>query len=175
MQSTTDAAKPIQSAETAPTPPVRPKRILSERALEANRRNAQRSTGPRTEEGKTNSRLNAQRHNITAQVTILPTDEFEAAENFCGPIAESLHPEGPEEIQLARAVAENYWRLNQARAAVTNRFALTAGTAHPEPMAGGHPQIEYALNVAKTFERDANVLRLITLYEQRTFNLIQRA
>jgi hypothetical protein len=34
-------------------------------------------------------------------------------------------------------------------------------------MAGGYPQIEYALHVARTFERDADVLRLITLYEQR--------
>jgi hypothetical protein len=41
-------------------------------------------------------------------------------------------------------------------------------------MAGGHPQIEYAIAVAETFDRDANTLRLISLYEQRTLNQLQR-
>src|SRR5260370_40152832 len=41
-------------------------------------------------------------------------------------------------------------------------------------MAGGHPQIEYPLHISNTFERDANVLRLITLYEQRILNQLQR-
>jgi hypothetical protein len=41
-------------------------------------------------------------------------------------------------------------------------------------MAGGHPQIEYAIAVAETFGRDANTLRLISLYEQRTLNQLQR-
>jgi hypothetical protein len=41
-------------------------------------------------------------------------------------------------------------------------------------MAGGHPQIEYAIEIAETFDRDANTLRLISLYEQRTLNQLQR-
>jgi hypothetical protein len=155
-------------------PAARPKRILSQRAIEANRRNSQRSTGPKTEAGKAKSRLNAGRHKITAQVTILPDEERVAAEEFCGKLAATLNPEGIEEIQLARAVAEGYWRLNQARAAITNRFALSLSGTPPHPTAGGHPEIEYALAVADTFEREANTLRLISLYEQRTMNLILR-
>jgi hypothetical protein len=154
--------------------PERPKRVLSQRAIDANRRNAQKSTGPRTEEGKAASRLNAGRHHITAQVTILPDEERVAAEKFCSELAATFNPEGLEEIQLARAIAENYWRLNQARAAIANRFALSLTGQPPHPMAGGHPQIEYAIEIAETFDRDANTLRLISLYEQRTFNLLQR-
>jgi hypothetical protein len=40
---------------------------ISEKQLEANRRNAQKSTGPRAEAGKERSRLNAFRHHITGQ------------------------------------------------------------------------------------------------------------
>lgn len=156
------------------TAPPRPKRVLSRRAIEANRRNAQRSTGPKTEEGKAASRLNAGRHKVTAQVSILPDEERAAAEDFCGKLSDSFNPEGPEEIQLARAIAENYWRLNQARAAISNRFALTLANSPAHPMAGGHPQIEYAIQVAETFDRDANCLRLISLYEQRTLNQLLR-
>jgi hypothetical protein len=154
--------------------PSRSKRVLSPRAIEANRRNSQRSTGPRTEDGKAKSRLNAGRHKITAQVTILPDEERVAAEKFCSELAAGFNPEGLEEIQLARGIAECYWRLNQARAAITNRFALSLSTNPGHPMAGGHPQIEYGLAVAETFESDANTLRLISLYEQRTLNLLQR-
>ena len=58
--------------------------------------------------------------------------------------------------------------------AITNRFALSLTGQPPHPLAGGHPQIEYAIEIAETFDRDANTLRLISLYEQRTFNLLQR-
>jgi hypothetical protein len=154
--------------------PARPKRVLSQRAIDANRRNAQKSTGPKTEEGKAASRLNALRHKVTAQVTILPDEERLAAEEYCSKLAATFNPEGLEEIQLARGIAENYWRLNQARAAIANRFALSLTGQAPHPLAGGHPQIEYAIEIAETFDHDANTLRLISLYEQRTFNLLQR-
>jgi hypothetical protein len=162
----------MTATANAATP--RPKRVLSQRAIDANRRNAQQSTGPKTEQGKAASRLNAGRHKITAQVTILPDEERVAAEKFCSELAATFNPEGLEEIQLARAIAENYWRLNQARAAITNRFALSLAGQQPHPLAGGHPQTEYAIEIAETFDRDANCLRLISLYEQRTFNLLQR-
>jgi hypothetical protein len=44
--------------------------MTSLRRLEANRENARRSTGPRTEEGKRRSRRNAVRHGLTAETVI---------------------------------------------------------------------------------------------------------
>jgi hypothetical protein len=68
--------------------------------LVSNCDNAQRSTGPKTEEGKAASRLNAMRHKVTAQVTILPDEERLAAEDFCGKLAASFNPEGLEDAAL---------------------------------------------------------------------------
>ena len=45
--------------------------VLSRKQLAANRWNAQRSTGPRTGEGKKTPALNARRHNLTGQVTAM--------------------------------------------------------------------------------------------------------
>jgi hypothetical protein len=44
--------------------------IVSEARLAANRRNAQRSTGPKTEEGKQRSRANALKHGLCASVVV---------------------------------------------------------------------------------------------------------
>jgi len=40
--------------------------------IEANRRNAQQSTGPRTDAGKKTSSLNALRHGLTSRIVVLP-------------------------------------------------------------------------------------------------------
>ncbi len=44
--------------------------IVSEARISANRRNAQKSTGPRTEEGKSHSRANALKHGLCATVVV---------------------------------------------------------------------------------------------------------
>ena len=49
------------------------KRPISERKLLANRANAKRSTGPRTEAGKAASRRNALKHGILSRVVDLPS------------------------------------------------------------------------------------------------------
>ena len=53
--------------------------MTSFRQIEANRRNAQNSTGPKTETGKQRSRGNAVRHGLTAETVI---DALEDAEDY---------------------------------------------------------------------------------------------
>ena len=52
--------------------------MISEKQLEANRRNAQRSTGPQSVEGKAKSSRNNLRHGLTGQISLLPTEDREA-------------------------------------------------------------------------------------------------
>jgi len=51
--------------------------MLSQRQVDANRRNAQLSTGPRTPEGRAAVDLNALRDGLTAQTTVLPNENPE--------------------------------------------------------------------------------------------------
>ena len=56
--------------------------MTSFRQFEANRRNALRSTGPKTNEGKQRSRLNAVRHGLTAETVIGALEDAEDYKSF---------------------------------------------------------------------------------------------
>jgi hypothetical protein len=51
--------------------------MTSSKQIEANRRNALKSTGPRTEAGKQVSRCNAMRHGLAAQTVISTLEDEE--------------------------------------------------------------------------------------------------
>jgi len=60
-------------------PTATPETKISERRLAANRANAQLSTGPRTEEGKAVSSLNAVKTGLCGRIVLVPSEEDVAA------------------------------------------------------------------------------------------------
>ena len=84
--------------------------MISEKQLAANRRNAKRSTGPKTEERRKISALNARRHNLTGQVTAMTDADRIMHDAFSASIVESLPPEGATETQFAQRIATDSWR-----------------------------------------------------------------
>jgi hypothetical protein len=140
--------------------------MSNDKQLRANRANAQKSTGPRTEEGKQRSRLNGLRHGLTGQVSIM-TDENRAAHDaFCNPIITGLGPDGPLEMQLAHLIAQDHWRLNRIQSIEDGLFVL--GQCRPvNQVDSGAPQADVALAEAMTFMRQSKEILLLTLYETR--------
>ncbi len=140
--------------------------MTSEKQFEANRRNALRSTGPKTAEGKVRSSRNNLRHGLTGQITVLPSEDREAHDAFVNRLIEGLTPETPMEEQLAHSIAEDSWRLNRVCALETNIFAL--GHEHER-----NP-VRIALADAQTFLDHANKFQLLSVYEQRINRNMQR-
>jgi len=147
--------------------------MTSPAQVEANRANAQNSTGPATATGKAASRFNATRHGLTSQVACMTWEDREAFNRFCASLVADHHAEGPSEIQLAQSIAEDQWRLNRARAIEHNIFAL-GFAASTQAVDSDNPQIDAALAQAQTFRDEARTFSLITLYEQRIHRNLQR-
>ncbi len=81
--------------------------------MAANRRNAQRSTGPHTPEGKARSAQNALGHGLRAVSPVVPfEDEAEWEAHLAGVVA-ALAPQGRLEEDLVDRVALQVWRLRR--------------------------------------------------------------
>ncbi len=82
----------------------------------ANRENAQRSTGPRTPDGKQRASLNATSHGLTGKAVLLPDEDKQAYETLCREFAADLKPKGAMETHLVQTLADQQWRLHRAHA-----------------------------------------------------------
>jgi hypothetical protein len=68
--------------------------VTSDKKAEANRRNALKSTGPRTPEGKDAVRLNALRHGILSREILLPGEDEDALRELGERLRNELQPVG---------------------------------------------------------------------------------
>ena len=141
--------------------------MSTEKQLEANRSNALKSTGPRTESGKQRSALNALRHGLTGQVAILPHEDREAYEKFTTGILTGLSPDGDHELELARAYARSLWNLHKAQTIQDNLFTLGLMEEVGRNLDIEQPEIHNAVAYAETFRRDSETFSRISLYTQR--------
>src|SRR5215467_4395821 len=90
--------------------------MTSFKQFEANRRNARRSTGPVTEEGKQRSRCNAVRHGLTAETVIGALEDAEDYGAFEAAVAAGFDAETAVERELVLRLASLLWRLRRATA-----------------------------------------------------------
>ena len=85
--------------------------MTSQKQIEANRRNALKSTGPKSDDGKARSRLNALRHGLTAEQAVLPHEDENDYEKLREGMLESYAPENSAEQAIVEELANAYWRL----------------------------------------------------------------
>ena len=100
------------------------------RQLQANRLNALKSTGPRSEEGKRASRRNALRHGLTAETVIDGLEDSEDYRGFEAAIIADYDAETAVERELVLRLASLLWRLRRIIAIETDLFAIQAEILH---------------------------------------------
>ena len=100
--------------------------MTSFRQIEANRRNAHKSTGPNTEEGKQRSRCNAVRHGLTAETVIGALEDAEDYKAFEAAIIADYDAQSAVERELVLRLASLLWRLRRATTMETGLFEIQA-------------------------------------------------
>jgi hypothetical protein len=104
---------------------------VSGKQLRANRRNAQRSTGPRTDEGKAASARNATTHGAFCADLLLPGEDAEELLALKRGIESALSPGDAIERELADRIAATQWRLRRLRGAERAALLRTQPPATP--------------------------------------------
>ena len=114
--------------------------MTSLKQFETNRRNAQKSTGPKSADGKQRSSRNAVRHGLTAETVILPIEDVEDYQAFEEAVAASFDPDTSDERELILRLASLLWRLRRATSIETGLFQIgSAGGAEYNQGTGPRP------------------------------------
>src|SRR5258708_28858103 len=111
--------------------------MTSFRQIEANRRNAIKSTGPSTEEGKRRSRRNAIRHGLCAETVIENIEDVEDYRAFEAAVTADYDVGTAVERELVLRLASLLWRAGVADALESGflsvdaaRCSVTRGATH---------------------------------------------
>ncbi len=109
--------------------------MTSFKQQEANRLNALKSTGPRSEEGKRRSRGNAIRHGLTAETIIVGLEDPEDYEAFEATVIADHDATSAVERELVVRLASILWRLRRATGIETSLFE--SAKRQPFPLHSG--------------------------------------
>ena len=106
--------------------------MSSLRQIEANRRNAQKSTGPTSATGKAVSSMNALKSGIHAKSLVLPSEKLADLEQLIDEYYQRHQPASPEARLYLDEVVHCEWLLRRYRAAETQMWQYQAQSAYAD-------------------------------------------
>jgi hypothetical protein len=154
--------------------------MASEAQVNANRSNAQKSTGPRTAEGKAVVAQNAVKHGLAARLEVIRGEDQAEFDRHRQGMLDELAPVGTREITLAERVVGLSWRLQRAgrlqnevfdallgdRSSPLARSLLPEGATGAQEESEAEPELTRGRVVLEDFS-NGRVLDRLLLYERR--------
>ncbi len=156
------AASPASTTSAAS-----PSSTVSAAQLAANRANAEKSCGPKTEAGKLISSHNAVKTGLTGRTILLPTDDIAAYQALVALIAQQFAPATGYESHLVQRMADTEWRL--LRIPTLEAGLLAMGRTELFAQCGDDP-VTLEILVSRAYEKD---LRNLSLQERRLRNYLK--
>jgi hypothetical protein len=92
--------------------------------IAANRANAELSTGPTSEAGKTRSSLNAVKTGLTGRTVLLPGEDAEQYKALVARYMTDFQPVGDQECMIVQSLADTQWRLLRIPCLESGIYAL---------------------------------------------------
>ena len=118
-----------------------------------NLRNAQKSTGPRTPEGKSRSRFNAVKHGMTAKTLVLPDEDADVLQMRVETWIADLQPQNDVEQFLVEQAVHASWKLDRAERAEVAQLSRIIGSV---PIAEANRQHEVVAALGDWLLSDRN-------------------
>ncbi len=125
---------------------------VSLKKLAANRRNALKSTGPKTPRGRAVSKMNALQHGILSREVLVRGLNLHENSRELDALSErfwqELKPAGPVEEMLVDQIVTTHWRLRRALRAESGEIVLSVDQGQ---WARGRPQMELRWTLWESF------------------------
>jgi hypothetical protein len=165
--------------------------MTTEAQTAANRRNAAKSTGPRTTVGKAVVAQNAIKHGLLARQNVIPGEDLQEFELHRRGLLEELEPAGRMEALLTEHIVSLTWRLRRAERVQNEVFDSLLAEELRNSMSGFYDELtpkdevrltsdprtdpSYAVGrmVSKDFHHDRVLERLLT-YERQIEGCLHR-
>jgi len=141
--------------------------MSSQAQTEANRANAQLSTGPKTETGKAKSSHNALKTGLTGRTVLLPTDDVEAYTHHVERFLLDHQPSTDAEKTLVQSVADTEWRLLRIPSLESGIYAVGRRQLAAEFSGEPDPAVRAVMIEAQVFITFRKDLRNLALQETR--------
>ena len=158
------------------------KQPVSEKKRLANQRNAQKSTGPKTPEGKARSSKNAILHGIFCQEVVILKEDLPLFTEMRREFIQDLRPQRLIELAQVDKIAECYWKMRRLRVSESTENDLELrehlkhqGQTWEEEMArNDQPDYCAPLAMSRMIERDCGSVEHYSRIEQRLQNMVHR-
>jgi hypothetical protein len=143
--------------------------MSSVRQIEANRRNSQKSTGPKSATGKAASRFNALRHGLTAKHCTISVEDGPEFNQIRDEFLAEHQPSTPSQFFLVEQAVMAAWRLRRLRKTETGYLNAEIKRLS-KYIEGLYPHPSGAERLANAVDRDSgpgSTLLTLSLYEVR--------
>jgi len=162
--------------------------MATQKQIKANHQNAQKSTGPKTDEGKAAVSQNAVKHGLFAESVIKGENEADY-EAFHHRMVAEIKPVGPMEILLTERIVSLWWRLERAERIQNQAIDVMIERDEPSPLQkslqhwmpkdigtdtrGAGPELVLGRAIIKDYS-NSRVLDRMMLYERRIENSLHK-
>ena len=135
----------------------------SNRRIEANRRNAQLSTGPRTAAGKARVAQNRTTHALTGAHTLLPGEDPQAYATLLATLFDEHAPATETEAHQVELLAHTQWKLRRAAQLEIDALVSSSRPAAEATNAGSGSSFTLTDDVMRAVRYQASIRRSYSL------------
>ena len=134
----------------------------------ANHANAQKSTGPKTPEGKAASSANSTKHGLSGAFRVLPHEDQEDFDELLDDLIKEHEPASCHQVYLVEQLAKTWWTVARAERLETRALEHLAGLLEPDP---SDPD---TLIIANMFKANPNAFVTLQKYVAQSQNAYQK-